>query len=58
MKQKARMVGKGLVYMVLITYAAISLYPLIWLLLYSFKNNEEIFVTNPFGLPRVWRGSN
>ena len=58
MKQKARMVGKGLVYMVLITYAAISLYPLIWLFLYSFKNNEEIFVTNPFGLPRVWRGSN
>ncbi len=34
-------------------YAAISLYPIIWLLFYSFKNNREIFVTNPFGFPRV-----
>ena len=25
----------------------------IWLLFYSFKNNNEIFVTNPFGFPRV-----
>lgn len=32
-------------------YAAFSLYPLIWMILYSLKNNEEIFVTNPFGLP-------
>jgi len=34
-------------------YAAFSLYPLIWMLFYSFKNNEEIFVTNPFGFPKV-----
>lgn len=32
-------------------YAAISLYPVIWLIFYSFKNNSEIFVTNPFGFP-------
>ena len=32
-------------------YAAFSLYPLIWMLFYSFKNNNEIFVTNPFGFP-------
>ena len=32
-------------------YAAFSLYPVIWLLFYSFKNNSEIFVTNPFGAP-------
>jgi raffinose/stachyose/melibiose transport system permease protein len=36
----------------------ISLYPLIWLLFYSFKSNEEIFVTNPFGIPFVWRIEN
>lgn len=34
-------------------YAAFSLYPLIWMVFYSFKNNEEIFVTNPFGFPKV-----
>jgi len=39
-------------------YAVISLYPLIWMLLYSFKNNDEIFVSNPFGLPKVFRVEN
>ncbi len=39
-------------------YAAISLYPLVWMVLYSFKNNDEIFVGNPFGLPKVWRIDN
>lgn len=47
-----------LIYALMILYAAISLYPLIWLFLYSFKTNEEIFVTNPFGLPQQWRVSN
>lgn len=39
-------------------YAFISLYPLVWMILYSFKNNEEIFVSNPFGLPKVFRFEN
>lgn len=39
-------------------YAAISLYPLIWMLFYSFKNNDEIFSSNPFGFPRVLRIDN
>jgi len=39
-------------------YAVISLYPLIWMLMYSFKNNDEIFVSNPFGLPKVLRVEN
>lgn len=32
-------------------YAVVSLYPVLWLIFYSFKNNNEIFVTNPFGIP-------
>ena len=32
-------------------YAVVSLYPLLWMIFYSFKSNEEIFVTNPYGLP-------
>lgn len=39
-------------------YAGISLYPVIWLLFYSFKNNSEIFVTNPFGIPTTLRLEN
>lgn len=39
-------------------YAAFSLYPLIWMVFYSFKDNKEIFVTNPFGFPRQFRWEN
>ena len=39
-------------------YAIISLYPLLWMIFYSFKSNEEIFVTNPFGFPLKWQLSN
>lgn len=55
MKRKA---GRILVYVILIFYALISIYPLIWMLLYSFKDNTEIFITNPFGLPQVWHFEN
>ena len=39
-------------------YAVFSLYPLLWMVLYSLKSNEEIFVSNPFGLPIVWQWGN
>jgi len=39
-------------------YAAISLYPMIWMLFYSLKDNNEIFVSNPFGFPEVLRWEN
>lgn len=39
-------------------YALCSLYPLIWMVFYSFKNNDEIFVSNPFGVPTVLRTEN
>ncbi|WP_373232167.1 carbohydrate ABC transporter permease [Cohnella sp.] len=39
-------------------YALISIYPLLWMIFYSLKNNNEIFVTNPFGLPTSFRVEN
>lgn len=39
-------------------YALVSLYPMFWMILYSLKDNAEIFVTNPFGLPKVYRFEN
>jgi len=39
-------------------YFVISVYPLIWMVSYSLKNNDEIFVTNPFGLPTHFRIEN
>lgn len=51
-------ISKTFIHVLLGIYAFVSLYPLIWMCFYSFKNNEEIFVTNPFGLPKVWRFDN
>ncbi|WP_438348867.1 carbohydrate ABC transporter permease [Paenibacillus sp. FA6] len=39
-------------------YFLISVYPLFWMISYSLKNNNEIFVTNPFGLPTHFRFEN
>ena len=39
-------------------YAALSIYPLVWLVFYSFKTNGEIFVTNRFGPPLNWNFDN
>ncbi|WNR46291.1 carbohydrate ABC transporter permease [Paenibacillus roseipurpureus] len=39
-------------------YAGLSVYPLLWMIFYSLKNNNEIFVTNPFGLPTHFRFEN
>ncbi|MNW41130.1 L-arabinose transport system permease protein AraQ [compost metagenome] len=39
-------------------YFIISVYPLIWMISYSLKNNDEIFVTNPFGFPTHFRIEN
>ncbi len=49
---------KLIVYTALTAYLLISLYPLIWMLFYSLKNNQEIFVSNPFGFPRQFRWEN
>lgn len=51
-------VGTLLYRVFLWAYAALSLYPLVWMLFYSFKNNDEIFVSNPFGPPTVFRVQN
>jgi raffinose/stachyose/melibiose transport system permease protein len=47
-----------LLYLFLGIYAIIQVYPLIWLFLFSFKNNNEIFGGNAMGIPQVWRISN
>lgn len=39
-------------------YAIINIYPLIWMAFYSLKNNEEIFVSNTFGIPTHFRIEN
>ncbi len=46
-----RLASRALTYGPLSFFLLVSLYPLVWLLFYSFKDNEEIFSTNVFGIP-------
>ena len=49
--------GKVLIYFVLIVFAFMTIYPLLWLLMNSFKTTIE-FQTNSMGLPSVWTLAN
>ncbi|WP_139996511.1 carbohydrate ABC transporter permease [Paenibacillus paridis] len=59
--------GYGLLYAVLIVVAALQLFPLVWLLFFSLKNNQEVFNLPPLSLPmnprwenyeKVWSAGN
>ena len=45
---------KTVVYIILILWAVISLFPVYWMLTFSLKTNAEIFGENVVGLPREW----
>ena len=45
---------KTVVYVILILWAVISLFPVYWMLTFSLKTNAEIFGENVVGLPREW----
>ena len=51
-------IAKILIYIFLILFTVIQIYPFIWLLLFSFKNNMEIFGSNVAGLPHKLLWSN
>jgi raffinose/stachyose/melibiose transport system permease protein len=49
---------RTLLYVFISFYAIVSLYPMVWMIFNSFKNNREIFETNVFGIPKVLRLEN
>lgn len=49
---------KKLLYIVLIIWAAIQIFPLYWLITFSLKTNEEIFGGNLIGLPHKFLWGN
>ncbi|OCT11314.1 sugar ABC transporter permease [Paenibacillus pectinilyticus] len=51
-------IGYGVLYIVLTIVAVIQIFPLLWLLLFSLKNNEEIFNLAPFAFPEKFRWEN
>ncbi|MFE4712503.1 carbohydrate ABC transporter permease [Paenibacillus sp. NPDC056722] len=46
-----------LLHLFLLAYALVTLYPLLWLFISSFKSNQEFF-GSPFALPSVWQFEN
>lgn len=48
---KKRKIGSNIISTVLAVIAAIQIFPLIWLILFSFKSDSEIFGGNIIGLP-------
>jgi len=51
-------ISKYAIQIFLILWAAIQIFPLYWLLTFSFKDNAEIFQGNMIGIPSIWRISN
>jgi len=49
---------KWLVFLLLAVLVVTQLYPLVWLLLYSLKTNDEILSGKFFALPTEWKWSN
>lgn len=51
-------VNKTIIHVLLILFAVVQIYPLIWLASFSLKDNIEIFGGNVAGLPRHWKFEN
>ena len=51
-------IKKGIVYILLAVLIVTQMYPLLWLVLYSFKTNEEILGGSFFALPKTPRLAN
>lgn len=52
-KGTAEYVRNSPVYLLLAIYAIVIAYPLVWMLISSFKSSSEIF-SDPWGLPQTW----
>lgn len=56
--KKKRTVKESIMYVILILWALINLFPVYWMFTFSLKSNTEIFGENVIGLPQEWLWSN
>lgn len=56
-EKKGSLIRRGLT-VILMVCSLVNLYPFVYMIFYSFKSNEEIMFTNPFGAPIVWKVEN
>ncbi len=55
---KTNKVGKVLLFIFLVIWAIINMFPIYWMFTFSLKSNDEIFGENVAGLPKEWLWSN
>lgn len=58
MKKHTGLIGKSLFYLILLLWTVISIFPLYWMILFSFKDNNEIFNKSALSLPESWNLTN
>ncbi len=51
-------IRQGILYFGLTAVAVLQILPLYWLLLFSLKNNQEVFQLHPFAFPKAFRFEN
>ena len=51
-------ISKVVIYMILILWTLICIFPVYWMLTFSLKDNTEIFGANVIGMPTKWLWSN
>lgn len=56
--KKTNKVVRALIYLGLLLWAAVNLFPVYWMFTFSLKSNDEIFGKNVAGLPWEWRWGN
>lgn len=56
--QKTNKFLRTLIYVGLILWALIDLFPIYWMFTFSLKSNEEVYGMNVMGLPKEWLWSN
>ncbi|MBP5282966.1 MAG: carbohydrate ABC transporter permease, partial [Lachnospiraceae bacterium] len=52
--KKTNKVLRALIYIGLVIWALIDLFPIYWMFTFSLKSNEEVYGANVMGLPRDW----
>jgi len=56
--KKTNPVIRIIIYIVLVIWTLVNLFPIYWMFTFSLKNNAEIFGENIIGLPKYWLWSN
>ena len=55
MKKESHLhIGRKVIFFLLCAYAVVQLFPLLWLILFSLKDNTQIFGGNVLGFPSPW----